>query len=643
MQLNQNNLITFEKSVDLLPYKPREFIKRELMTDAEILANIGSDLFVDVECHPNYFLCAFKSPKLNKFIQLECGEGKSFNQQFLSWLLHNYRTIGFNSIKFDLLMIWLAYRNQDTYILKDATNDIILSEMRSQELKKKYGFFTYKTPHIDLIEVAPLKGSLKLYMARLHAPRIQELPIDHMKELTEEEIEIIKQYNANDLNGTELLFNFMKERLDLRQNMSIEYNEDLMSKSDAQIAEVVLAKEVGKINSSRPKRAEIDTGTIYRYSIPNYIEYQSTELKLMLGKIRVAKFIVNGFGKIDLPEELKTNVRIGTGSYRLGIGGLHSSEKNVRYISDNNNSIVDRDVVSYYPKIVTTLGLYPQSCGPAFLEVYNHIIDSRIAAKRAKRTTESAGKKIVINGAGGKFSDFWSILYAPDLTIQMTVTGQLALLMQIEMLELNSIQVISANTDGVVMIVRKDQEDTLKYVIKDWEQRTGFETEETRYVAYYARDVNAYFAIKVDGTVKKKGPYSEIGSQSGTKLDTNPMVLICSDAVEALLSKGIPIEHTIRECKDFTRFVTVRQVKGGAHKNKEYLGKVVRWAYIKGEAGTINYVTTGNKVADTDGAVPFMDFPNEWPDINYDWYIKKTNEILEEIGYHQRPKQLQFF
>jgi len=51
----------------------------------------------------------------------------------------------------------------------------------------------------------------------------------------------------------------------------------------------------------------------------------------------------------------------------------------------------------------------------------------------------------------------------------------------------------------------------------------------------------------MDGSVKKKGLTQKLGSQSGTKLDTNPVVLICSDAVEALLSKGTPIEKTILE------------------------------------------------------------------------------------------------
>lgn len=643
-QLTSNSLIPLERSAQLKPYKPRSFIEREFMTDAEIQANVGSTLFVNVESYPNYFLITFKLHRSAKFIQLECGQGK-FNSKFLSWVMHNYKTVGFNSIAYDLNVIWLSYVNQNTEILKDATNDLILNNFRKKELQEKYKFKVFKTNHIDLISVAPLKGSLKLYGARLHTKSIQEQPFDINSYLTDFEIQQLKQFNCNQLSITEELFDFMKERLELREAMGNEYNEDLMSKSDAQIAEVVLTKEIGKINGQRPKRPEIAGGTVFKYFVPSYIQYQSSELKSMIDRLRNAKFIVNSAGKIDLPEALKRSVKIGKGEYRLGIGGLHSSEINVAYKATNNLAIVDDDVVSYYPKIVTTLGMYPLGCGPAFLEAYNKIINSRIAAKRAKRLTESNGKKIVINGAGGKFSDYWSVLYSPDLTIQMTVTGQLALLLLIEILELSQIKVISANTDGIVKLVTKDKEDALKECINFWEQQTGFETEQTRYKSYYARDVNSYFALKFEGEIKKKGPWAEVGSQSGTKLDTNPIVLICSDAIEALIAHNIPIEQTILNCKDFTRFVNVRQAKApGAHWKGEYLGRVLRWYYAKDETGCIQTVQANNKVADSDGAKPCLDLPENFPDdINYQWYINKTTEILYEIAYLNRPKQIEFF
>ena len=210
-------------------------------------------------------------------------------------------------------------------------------------------------------------------------------------------------------------------------------------------------------------------------------------------------------------------------------------------------------------------------------------------------------------------------------------------------------KVISANTDGIVTLVPKDKEEKYLECAQYWEAVTGFNTEETRYSAYYARDVNSYFAIKAGAKsrddIKVKGPYSEIGSQSGTQLDTNPTAQICTDAVKQLLLDGTPIEETIYNCKDFTRFVVVRQCKApGAHKDGEYLGKVVRWYYSTEAVGTINTVAANNKIPDSDGAMPVMDLPQEWPkDVDYQWYISKCTEILYEINYLEKPKQMKLF
>lgn len=659
MPLNSEGLIVFEKEVELLPHKPRPPLERKLLTDAEIMANVGGTLFIDVELYENYFLLGAKLHNTGKFIQLEADEYKTFNPQFLSWLMHNYRTVGFNSIYFDLLIIWLAYHTQHIETLKQAANDIILGGVRDWQLQKDYNFKTFKTDHIDLIEVAPLSGSLKLYMARLHCPRIQELPYPDTKWLEEHEKEEVKQYNCNDLDGTEALFDFMKERVELREAIGNEYHEDLRSKSDAQMAEIVLSKEISKLNGKLVERPDIKTGETYYYFCPHFLQFKTPTLIKFLEVCKKAKFKVNENGYLDAPESIAVTLAVGDMEYSFGIGGLHSKEKTVKYVADETYKLTDRDVVSYYPNCILNLGLYPRACGPNFLTVFKGFKDARVVAKRAKNFTKDKGLKIFLNGTSGKFSDRWSKLRSPQLTMQMNLTCQLSILMLIEMITLAGMKIVSANTDGITIYHRRDEQEKLDEIIKLWEGNTGFETEETLYKSYHARDVNAYFAVKEDvsvkknkdGTldekdrVKKKGPYSEVGSQSGTILDTNPIHLICSDAIEALLSKGVPIEETIKGCKDFTRFITVRQAKApGAHKDREYLGKVVRWYYAKGMIGSIRTVATNNQVADSEGAKPCMDLPDSFPDdIDYNWYITRTREILYDIGYLDRPKQLKFF
>jgi hypothetical protein len=643
-KLTSNGHLEIGKGVNLKPYTPRPFLPRTFMTESEILSNAGSELILDAESFPNYFMTGFKHVATGKYIRLD----NDFNPRFLSWLLFSYKTVGFNSINYDLVILWASFTNRDPEFLKDVSNSLIQSGKRSEEIAKEYNFKIFKLPerqHIDLFNVCPLKGSLKLYAARLHCKRIQDLPYPDTKYLTDEEKEIVCEYNYNDLDNTELLFKFCKERLQLREAISLEYNEDLMSKSDAQMAEIVISKEVGKLNGKWIKRPEIEPGTIFKYNCPQFLSFATPVMQNFLDVCKKARFVVGDGGYLVAPPEIDTKLKIGDNTYSFGLGGLHSNEKEIAYKSSNTHKIIDRDVTSYYPNAIINLGLYPIAMGSNFLIVYTGFKTRRVEAKRAKRFTEDKGLKIFLNGVSGKFSNKWSTIYSPNLTMQMNLTCQLSILMLVEMLHCNGIEVISANTDGIVIYCAREDEEKLNYLIKYWEERTKFDTEDTEYSAYYARDVNAYFAVKPDGSVKVKGPFSEVGSQSGTQLDNNPIMLICSDAIKLLLSNNTPVEKTIRGCRDLTRFVIVRQAKApGAHKSGHYLGRVVRWYYAKGELGTINTVLANSKVADSEGGKPVMDMPDSFPDdIDYEKYIAKTKEILYDIGYYQRQKQVEFF
>lgn len=241
--------------------------------------------------------------------------------------------------------------------------------------------------------------------------------------------------------------------------------------------------------------------------------------------------------------------------------------------------------------------------------------------------TTDAGLKIGINGGFGKFGSRWSVLYGPKLLIQTTVTGQLALLMLVDRLEARGINVVSANTDGIVIKCHHSKRELMLSVFKDWEKDTGFETEETEYSALYSRDINNYVALKPNGDYKVKGAYAD------PSLSKTPVNQICVKAVVDYLQFGMPIATTIRNCDDIRQFVNVRQVAGGAVKGDQYLGKAARWYYAAGETGSINYKKNGNKVPRTDGAKPLMDLPDSLPsDIDYDWYIAEAYSLMKDLG-----------
>lgn len=641
--LNQQGFLTLSKRVELLPYQPRPLIPYEEMTDADIINSSGCLIF-DSECYPNYYLAAFRHITTGKIIKLI----PPFDARKLSYILHRYCCIGFNSIKYDLPLLWAAYKNQDTEWLKKVSNALV-SDTWYQEVCKEYGITIFPTKNIDLIEVCPLRGSLKLYGARLHSKRIQELPYHHMQVLTEQEKLVVADYCINsDLPATELLFNNLKEQLELRHNISTEYRIDVMSKSDAQIAETFIGNEIKKKTGKWPSKPK-DFENQFKYQLPNFISFRLPQTKSVLEKILAADFSVYETGALNKGTLDNLSVTIGSSVYRLGSGGLHSSENSTSCVSNDEYEIIDRDVESYYPRIVLVLGLFPSHLGPIFLDIYNFLVESRLADKKAKRYAQGENKKIFVNGTFGKTGSPYSILYAPQMMIQITVTGQLALLMLIEDLEINGIPIYSANTDGIVIYCPKAKKEQMNSIISDWEKRTGFTTEETRFKALYSRDVNAYLGIKEDGSIKAKNIYYDPWRPTNAKdaywrFQKNPNAQICVEAIQNLITKGKPIEETIIECQDITRFVSVRNVKGGAHKDRHYLGKVIRYYWAKGVTGTIQYIESGNNVPDTEGAKPLMDLPDEMvTDVNHQWYIDKCREMLYEMGYLKRPEIVRFF
>ena len=558
--------------------------------------------------------------------------------------------ITFNGNNYDMPMLSLAATGANNATLKQASDRIIKRPSDAFEsrrvmpwdLEGEFGFERLALDHIDLFDVAPGKASLKLYAGRLHSRRLQDLPIPPDAIITEGEVLQLRDYCGNsDLPATVDLFNRLKPQIDLRVEMSAEFGIDLRSKSDAQIAEAVIKSEVEKRIGSRVYKPKVNLNFTFPYRAPAWVAFQTPGMKNVLRLIHEQTFTLNKvppkkrddspLGSVIMPVILDhLHIQIGQATYKMGIGGLHSTEKSVSYragLIGPGGRIVDRDVTSYYPSLILNAHISPPAYGYHFASVYHSILERRVAAKRSGNKVINEALKIVLNGTFGKLGSIWSMMYAPDQMIAVTLTGQLALLMLIESLDAVGIRVVSANTDGIVSLVPAHMQDTFEAVVACWEMTTGFNTEETEYAAIYAKDVNNYFAVKPDGTVKLKGLYSPGGLQKNI---TNP---ICVSSVVAYLAKGVPIQDTVRGCTDPRMFLTIRQVDGGAIYDEKYLGKAVRWYYGEGETRGITYKSNGNKVARSLGARPCMELPMVIPpDLDWDWYIREACCILEDIG-----------
>lgn len=620
---------------EALAWEPETYSTNELWQAAAY----GERMVFDIENYPNYFLVMFKSIKTGKVFYFEKTEDQELATQMLERLASAFCIVGFNSYNYDIPMLSLAIAGASFQQLQDAQFFLINERWRPYQVLAYFRKLGLKVPdikfnHIDLINVAPLEGSLKEYGGRAHTQFMQDLPFDPGKPLEVYRLEkqaILRYYCHNDLVTTNDLYKMLEADITLREELGKTYNLELRSKSDSQIAEAVIAKELERVTGSRPERQEIMPGTFYYYYAPAYLQYKTELLRWVLATVCSTRFQVSEHGNIPLPkalEELKININ-GT-EYQMGIGGLHSCESNIAHYADSEYTLIDRDVTSYYPFIILNNGFYPEHLGTAFVQVYRVIVDKRLEAKRAGNKKVADSLKITINGTFGKLGNKWSLMYSPSLMLQVTITGQLSLLYLIEKIELAGIRVVSANTDGIVIKCPRVRREELNLLIAEWERETRYETEEAEYCAVLSANVNNYIAVQTNGKIKGKG---QLG-WGLTPLHKNPVNGICITAIERFLAQGIEIERTVHECRDFTQFVSVRKVTGGAVRDGVYLGKAIRWYYATGTEGEIIYAKSGNKVPRSENAKPVMRMPETFPnDINYAWYINEAYKMLSEAGY----------
>lgn len=543
--------------------------------------------------------------------------------------------IGFNSKSFDNAVVAAFCLGRTEIEIKRIADDIITNRLSPWNAMRKHNLRDIILDDIDLIEVAPSFVGLKAYGARMHMPKLQDMPIAHDEMITPDQEPMLLEYCRNDVDTTAELLNQLEGELLLRVEMSRRYGADMRSKSDSQMAEQAYITSMGL------KRQDNEIPKTVRYTPPAFLKFMDAELQALLDRVSEHVFNMNpATGHVQLPDFLgQQTIKFGSGDYQLGVGGIHSvHDKQVCHLAGDDH-MCDLDAASFYPSIILECGFVPAALGKRFVEEYRKIYERRLEAKRTGDKITDATLKISLNGTFGKLASRYSVLYSPDLMLAVTLTGQFTLLMLIEWLERAGAVTLSANTDGIAIRYTKEQKDLVEKVVNKFSEISGFVFEYTPYRVLAMKDVNNYIAVKPDRKLKVKGIYAPLS------LKKNPTAQVCSDAVAVWLASGVPFETTIHNAQ-FKDFISARNVTGGGQQLGDYLGKVVRWYQSNDSAlEPIRYVKNGNKVPKTEGAracMTMLDRITHPVDLDYDWYNKEAIKIAIAVGCAQylTPEQL---
>ena len=572
-----------------------------------------------------------------------------FDSQVVEWILRNYNQ--WHELTNLEICARIAQKAAD--VIHDANYDVF-PEYREHELSLKQ-LDLFKIHHYDNKN---RMVSLKRLEFELDLENIEEMPIHHSKvNMTKEEVEMTIDYCYNDVDATYEFFKVTmgdtehplykgNNQIELRQDIEAEFGIPCLNYSDSKIGDEMIKKyycsEKGIDYKELPRKGYFRKNIDVKNCIAKYVIFQTPQLKEFLKKINKMQ--------LGLQDDFKEHIHFYDNVYSFMKGGLHTENKPKVFEADEEYEIIDWDVSSYYPAIIINNGRFPAHLGKEFLRGYKQMFDKRLElkplAKSDKKIKGIVGAlKLAVNSVYGKSSDMQNWIYDRQLTMFTTITGELSLMMLIEQYETNGIHVISANTDGVTIRIKKDMIPLMYKLNEWWCSMTQYELERTDYSKIIFSTVNDYLAIMTNGEIKKKGDFL-----TDFELHKNKSARIVPIALERYFVHGECIDSTIRNHTNLYDFCIRKKASRSFHYEgtnrvtgkKTVYDKLIRY-YVSNEGDKIFKIkneecqTRAAKVSQVEAGEWVCEVCNFLPknspvdNVNYDYYIEKANRIITKI------------
>ncbi len=611
----------------------------------------------DIEVYKNYFCVGLKIFGEEKRIFLEISEEQNNIHEVYQWF-NNYKgfLISFNGVHYDNMVIKYLLLNYDklknlnwaniTSDLKWFSDKIINDDFDDDIKTIKY----YKVGWTDvdlflywskMLRISK-KISLKSLGVQLGYDVIQELPYKPNTILKVEDLPKLRHYNqVHDLGILELLCKEMEDDIKLRSNISVDYQLDCWSWDAPKIASEALLSDYCKItgrNIREVRGTRFNKNTMYLNEVLEEFDpgFTLPIFQNLFSEILNSK---DSFSKDLHVQQGNTNIML-----TYGIGGLHSVNKNEQYFSNDEFQVVTSDVASLYPNLIIN---YQCIRFPEVLNRYIRVKDERIIAKKAKQKEKDTFFKLILNSTSGLLDNQHSWLYYPEGAMKLRLIGQLVLTKFIEVCLINNWQVVSANTDGIEVIVPRDQLQKYETLLNEACSNFNLDLEHEYYNKIIYKNVNNYLALTESNKVKRKGlfllDFNEEGKRE-TPLGNSVDEIVISKALNAYYTKGISIRdfisnpeenklHIYDFCKSnkiSRNFVVYHNNEVQQNLNRYYFTRNAPYLYKQKDGnGTLQHVNVN------EGITLFNTYEEKsWENynINYSYYISKANKIIEEIN-----------
>lgn len=665
----------------------------------------GKTVFVyDIEVFQNIFHCSAINTETKEVHKFEISSRKNQLSELISFFKQvnspvswndNYTTncsidsdkifCGYNNLHYDnpVINYIIEYEHvlaeKPVLVITNSIFNLSREITNSGENIEKWKRWKYQVwfDSFDILTMLysnKLRVGLKEIQVTMQYKNVQEFVCDWSKPLPIEDFDSMIDYNINDIESTSALLDRCKKDIDLRLAIEDEYGVKVLSKDGVNIGMKILThKYLEKtgltwwdIKDLRSPQAYIPLKDV----ILPFIKYDSPILKSVLDEMKTQVVSPGRKG-------YEKNFVFGGLRYTVGVGGIHSKNDPEIIIPAEDEMLIDIDVASLYPSMLIEYGFYPKHLGPEFLEVYSQIRSERIEAKHNGDKIKDSTLKLALNGLSGNLQNEHNFCYSTFAAMQIRINGQLLLLMLAEKLVELGCRIVQANTDGLFVLLKKSIYDKVNNVCREWEQLTKLTLEEDRFEAMYQYAINDYIAVKEGYTdirdrflageqivqKKKTGElYKSIEQIQDDYIKQKGMFItkvqlgkgltpkIIPEAVIKYFVDGIPVEDTIKGCKDIKKFLMAE--KTGKQWNVEYMKEDIQRTnrfYASTNGGYLwKWKQVGNAERQYQNMLAasgvtllnkFDDKPIEDRKINYRYYLRECYKIIEDL----KPRQLSLF
>ncbi len=620
----------------------------------------------DIECYHQLFLVVFQDIDTEEIYTFTIYKDIDERDKLFQFLSKVQGLIGYNNINYDMQLIEYLYRNPKAtvYDLRRYSDIVINSDIKDiPEWKFRIkNLDLYKLHHYDNKNK---RTSLKWLEYSMDMENIEDLPSDGKEDNW---LGKVTEYCINDVLSTFELYKRSKPDIELRKKLKLKYDIPCTNWSNSKIGSEICLKLyckatnqlISDVRSINTKRSYVNVSEV----IFDYISFDSVEFNTVLNFFK-SKTVSNLKGEIEYEINFKEL------TYCYGAGGIHGSVNNKIFKSDSNKIIIDADVASLYPSIAVKNNLYPEHLGEEFSRVYEEdIVSVRLAEKAKGKDGDKAiinGLKEASNSVYGLSNNQYSWLYDMKYTLATTINGQLMLSMLSEKLtNINSLQVIQINTDGITVILDRKDVDEYYSICKEWEKLTRLTLEFANYKSMFISDVNNYISVYEDDKYKCKGRYEF----ENIPLHKNKSFSIIPRTVFEYFVNSVPVENTIYSSTNIFEFCAgVRAKKtelSGAswfelwslkddNLHREKLSKTVRY-YICNEgkqlmkcyeSGSYEHVEAPIQSGKTKRHFKCRIFNKSWKEndfknykIDYGYYLYKIKNMIYELEGDKKQNSL---